>query len=191
MPRQFEFDELENPDQLHFYESRAPICGFTGGYGNGKTAVLGLAAITVAATYRDARVLVGRATRPKLEDSTKPELLKWCPDDWIAKKPSDRHNNLLLKHSNSTIEFRHIRQEGKGKGEEQSNLLSATYDYIGVDQFDDPEFTYKDFEDLFGRLRGTARYVGNDSSFPLVGPQWLDFTANPTRNWLFREVAGP
>lgn len=187
----FEFDETQNPDQLHFFESRAPICGFTGGYGNGKTAVLGLCAITVAATYRDARVLVGRATRPKLEDSTKPELMKWCPEDWIAKRPSDRHNNLLLKHSNSTIEFRHIRQEGKGKGEEQSNLLSATYDAIFVDQLDDPEFSYKDLADLIGRLRGTAPYIGNDPTMPAVGPQWFRFGANPTRNWLFREVVSP
>jgi hypothetical protein len=192
MPRHsFEFDERENPDQLHFFESRCPIAGFTGGYGNGKTAVLGLSAITVAATYRDARILVGRATRPKLEDSTKPELLKWIPEDWIARKPTDRHNNLILKHSNSTIEFRHIRQEGKGKGEEQSNLLSATYDAIFVDQLDDPEFSYKDLADLIGRLRGTAAYIGDDQSMPRVGPQWFRFGANPTRNWLYREVVAP
>lgn len=187
----FEFDEQDNPDQLHFFECKAPIAGFTGGYGNGKTAVLGLSAITVASQYKDARVLVGRATRPKLEDSTKPELMKWLPHDWISRWPTDRHNNLHFKHTNSTIEFRHIRQEGKGKGEEQSNLLSATYDAIFVDQLDDPEFTYKDFEDLIGRMRGTARYIGDDPTMPQVGPQWFRFGANPTRNWLFREIVSP
>ena len=30
-----------------------------------------------------------------------------------------------------------------------------------VDQLDDPEFTYKDFEDLIGRLRGTAPHLGD------------------------------
>lgn len=187
----FEFDEQDNPDQLHFYECKLPIAGFTGGYGNGKTAVLGLSAITVASQYRDARVLVGRATRPKLEDSTKPELMKWLPHDWVAKWPTDRNNNILFKHTNSTIEFRHIRQEGKGKGDEQSNLLSATYDAVFVDQLDDPEFTYKDFEDLIGRLRGTASYIGDDPEMPHVGPQWFRFGANPTRNWLFREIVAP
>jgi len=187
----FEFDEADNPDQLHFFECKAEIAGFTGGYGNGKTAVLGLAAITVASQYRDARVLVGRATRPKLEDSTKPELMKWLPFDWVAKFPTDRHNNILFKHTNSTIEFRHIRQEGKGKGEEQSNLLSATYDAIFVDQLDDPEFAFKDFADLIGRLRGTAKYIGDDPDMPRVGPQWFRFGANPTRNWLYRDVVGP
>jgi hypothetical protein len=187
----FEFDETENPDQLHFYECREAIAGFTGGFGNGKTAVLGLAAITVASQYEGARVLVGRATRPKLEDSTKKELLKWVPPDWIARWPSEKRNDLQFKHTGSTIEFRHVRQEGKGKGEEQSNLLSATYDMVCLDQLDDPEFSFKDFADLIGRLRGTARYIGDDDTMPTSGPQFLRFTANPTRNWLFREVVGP
>lgn len=187
----FEFDEEENPWQLGFYESRVPIVGYTGGYGNGKTAALGIIAVTVAREYEGARILCGRATRPKLEDSTKPELMKWFPDDWVARWPTDRHNNIVMRETGSTIEFRHIRQEGKGKGEQQSNLLSATYDLILVDQLDDPEFSYKDFEDLIGRLRGTARYIGNDSTMPKFGPQWFRFGANPTRNWLFREIVGP
>jgi len=187
----FDLNEIENPQQVGFFESRNEINGYTGGYGNGKTAAMCIRAITVASQYEGARCLVGRATRPKLEDSTKKELLRWIPEHWIDKWPSERRNDLLLKHTGSTIEFRHVRQEGKGKGEEQSNLLSATYDYVGIDQFDDPEFTYKDFEDLFGRLRGTARYIGDDPTMPRVGPQFLDFTANPTRNWLFREVVGP
>jgi len=187
----FDLDENENPQQVRFFESRNDINGYTGGYGNDITAALCIRAITIAANYENARCMVGRATRPKLEDSTKKELMLWLPKDWVAKWPSERHNDIVLKHSGSTIEFRHIRQEGKGKGEEQSNLLSATYDYVGVDQFDDPEFGYKDFEDLTGRLRGTARYIGDDPTMPRFGPQIFDFTANPTRNWLFRELVNP
>lgn len=187
----FDLSEIENPQQVAFFESLNWINGYTGGYGNGKTAAMCIRAINIAANYEGARCLVGRSTRPKLEDSTKKELISWLPEDWVEKWPSERRNDLLLKKTSSTIEFRHIRQEGKGKGEEQSNLLSATYDYIGVDQFDDPEFSYKDFEDLIGRLRGTARYIGSDPRFPKVGPQIFDFTANPTRNWLFREIVSP
>lgn len=189
--REFDLNEIENPEQFGFFYSRNDINGYTGGYGNGKTAAGCIRALTVASSYEGARVLVGRATRPKLEDSTKKEMLKWIPHDWVSKWPSERHNDLILKKTGSAIEFRHVRQEGKGKNEEQSNLLSATYDYIFIDQFDDPEFGYKDLEDLVGRLRGTARYIGSDPSWPKVGPQMLDFTANPTRNWLFREVVGP
>ena len=184
--------ELEEDSQQHlFLQCREDIAGYTGGYGNGKTAALGVQAVQIASQYEGARVLVGRATRPKLEDSTKPELIKWLPEDWVDQWPSERRNNIKLKWTKSTIEFRHIRQEGKGKGEEQSNLLSATYDAIFVDQIDDPEFGFKDFADLVGRLRGTAKYIGDDPTMPKVGPQWLRFGANPTRNWLFREVVNP
>lgn len=187
----FDLDQRENPWQYDFFNSRNDINAYTGGYGNGKTAAGCIRALTVASTYENARCLVGRATRPKLEDSTKKEMLKWIPEDWVERWPSERRNDLILKKTHSAIEFRHVRLEGKGKGEEQSNLLSATYDYIFIDQFDDPEFGYKDFEDLIGRLRGTARYVGDDPTWPRVGPQMLDFTANPTRNWLFREIVSP
>lgn len=187
----FDLNEVENPWQYNFFFSRNDINGYTGGYGNGKTAVMCIRAINIASSYEGARCLVGRATRPKLEDSTKKELMKWLPEDWVARWPSERRNDIILKSTGSSIEFRHIRREGKGKNEDQSNLLSATYDYIGVDQLDDPEFSYKDLEDLFGRLRGTARYVGVDKTMPKVGPQWFDFTANPTRNWLYREVVAP
>jgi len=187
----FELSEDDNPWQLGFFECRDEVAGFTGGYGNGKTSVMGVLACYIAEHYEEARVLVGRATRPKLEDSTKPEIMKWVPDDSVSRWPSDRWNNIEFKATGSRIEFRHVRQEGKGKGEEQSNLLSATYDAIFIDQMDDPEFSYKDFADLFGRLRGTAKYIGDDPSFPAFGPQWLRFGANPTRNWLYREVCGP
>jgi len=185
-----EFRVIEGSEQLKFLTSSMEIAGYTGGFGNGKTAALCVDALTVATNYENARVLVGRATRPKLEDSTKPEMLKWVAEDWVSSWPSDRKNNLVLKNG-TRIEFRHVRQEGKGKGEEQSNLLSATYDAIYVDQIDDPEFSYKDFADLIGRLRGTARYTGDNPAMPKVGPQRFRFTANPTRNWLFREVVNP
>jgi hypothetical protein len=185
------FEVEEGSQQYQFLMCRDDIAGFTGGYGNGKTAALCIGAITVATTYQNARVLVARATKPKLEDSTKPELVKWLPEDWVTSWPAERRNNILLKDTKSTIEFRHVRQEGKGKGEEQSNLLSATYDAIFIDQIDDPEFGFKDFADLVGRLRGTAKYIGDDPTMPRVGPQWLRFAANPTRNWLFREVVNP
>lgn len=187
----FELSEEDNPWQLGFFECRDEVAGFTGGFGNGKTSVMGVLACYIAENYENARVLVGRATRPKLEDSTKPEIMKWVPEDSVSRWPSERWNNIEFKATGSRLEFRHVRQEGKGKGEEQSNLLSATYDAIFIDQMDDPEFSYKDFADLFGRLRGTARYIGDDPSFPKFGPQWLRFGANPTRNWLYREVVGP
>lgn len=187
---QLEFKLKEDTAQLKFWQCRNRVQGFVGGFGNGKTAILGVKSLHIALEYENARCLIGRATRPKLNDSTRKEVLKWTPKDWIRKEPTDRDNTLYLQNG-SALEFRHVRQEGKGKGEETSNLLSNTYDSIAIDQLDDPELTHKDFMDLVGRLRGTARYKGEDSTMPAKGPQWLMFGANPTRNWLFRNLVNP
>jgi len=187
---QLEFKLKENTAQLQFWQCRNRVQGFVGGFGNGKTAILGVKSLHIALGYENARCLIGRATRPKLNDSTRKEVLKWTPKDWIKKEPTDRDNTLYLRNG-SALEFRHVRQEGKGKGEETSNLLSNTYDSIAIDQLDDPELTHKDFMDLVGRLRGTARYRGDDRSMPVRGPQWLMFGANPTRHWLFRNLVNP
>ena len=187
---QLEFKLKEDTAQYKFFQCRNRVQGFVGGFGNGKTAILGVKSLDIALNYENARCLIGRATRPKLNDSTRKEILKWTPKDWIKKEPTDRDNTLYLQNG-SALEFRHVRQEGKGKGEETSNLLSNTYDSIAIDQLDDPEFNHKDFMDLVGRLRGTARYRGDDPTMPRKGPQWLMFGANPTRNWLFRQLVNP
>lgn len=180
----------EETAQYEFWNSRNRIQAFVGGFGNGKTAIIALKSLDIALNYENARCLIGRATLPKLNGTTKKEAIKWIPKDWVAKWPTERDNTVYLKNG-SALEFRHVRQEGKGKGEQSSNLLSATYDSIAIDQIDDPEFTHKDFMDLIGRLRGTARYKGDDPSMPLIGPQWLMMAANPTRNWFFRNVVNP
>lgn len=161
-----------------------------GGFGNGKTGTTVMKILDLAIAYPGSRGLFARSTKPKLEDTVKPEFFKWCPADWIAKYPTEKHNDVLLKNG-SSIHFRHVRQEGKGKGENASNLLSATYDYAAVDQIDDPAFTHKDLLDLLGRLRGSTKYVGSDTTMPLQGPGWLLLTCNPTRNWVFRELVNP
>ena len=80
----------------------------------------------------------------------------------------------------STVNFRYVAQQGKQTEDSKSNLLSATYDWIIVDQMEDPEFSHKDFMDLMGRLRGNTEYSGDDPSMPRVGPRWFMATLNPT-----------
>ena len=185
-----QFRIKKNSAQLNYYQSTVPVQLMGGGYGNGKTGTTCMKLLDIAKDYPGARILFARATRPKLEDTVKPEFFKWCPPDWIAKMPTEKHNDCILKNG-SSIHFRHIRQEGKSKAENTSNLLSATYDAAAVDQIDDPAFTHKDFQDLLGRMRGTAKYVGNNDNMPNIGPQWVMLTCNPTRGWVFRELVNP
>lgn len=185
-----EFKLIKDSAQLHFLNSRNQVQLMGGGFGNGKTALLVVKVLGIAIDYPGSRGVFARSTKPKLEDTVKPEFFKWCPPEWIAKYPTEKHNDVILKNG-STIHFRHVRQEGKGRGENSSNLLSATYDYAAVDQVDDPAFTHKDLLDIMARLRGSTKYVGNDTAMPMFGPGWLMITCNPTRNWVFKKLVNP
>lgn len=187
---------LPGTPQEAFGKLRTFVQIFGGGYGNGKTAAEVVQRIlTVARDYPGANILVARATYPKLNDTIRKEFLKWCPKSWIKSFPLSKNSDNTCTLTNGTsINFRYIAQQGKSVGEGEqttSNLLSATYDLIVIDQLEDPEITEKDFNDLVGRLRGGARYVGSDPTMPSVGPNWLVASLNPTRNWCYRRLVAP
>lgn len=196
--RVFRYDEGSIHERFH--QSKAKIQFFGGGFGNGKTANSCVKALTIARAYPGSRGLIARATWPKLRDTIMKEMKKWCPQDWIKSWPQSSNSDLTLKLTNgSEISFRHVRQEGKqsADGSTTSNVLSATYDWIIVDQIEDPEFEYKDFVDLLGRLRGSAPYgyqPGDpeyDPTMPTSGPRWFIITSNPTRNWVYKKIIKP
>lgn len=191
------YNLLEPSVQHDFFLSRSPVQIFSGGFGNGKTAALSVKAINIARDYPGANVLLARATYPKLNDTLRKEFFRWCPPDWIRRMPTKDDNTCYL-HNKTQVNFRYIAQRGKTAvdGSTTSNLLSATFDFIGVDQMEDPEIVYKDFRDLIGRLRGTTPYrpprdVELDESMPATGPRWLCMTVNPTHGWFYKEVVQP
>ena len=179
--------------QDRFLESKAKVQLFGGGFANGKTSAACIKAIQIAKDYPGANILMARSTYPKLNDTLRKEFIKWCPTDWIESFPrsANASNTCTLKNG-TTINFRYIAQQGKfGNEATTSNLLSATYDAIIVDQMEDPEIVHKDFLDLRGRLRGMTPYDGKDSTMPSSGPRWFVLTTNPTRNWVYRELVHP
>lgn len=193
-----EYRIVPNSPQDKFTQLRTKVQIFGGGYGNGKTAAAVVSKVLfVARMYPGANILVARSTYPKLNDTIRKEFLKWCPKSWIKSFPlSKNSDNTCTLTNGTTINFRYIAQQGKAAteadgGQTTSNLLSATYDLIVVDQLEDPEITEKDFNDLYGRLRGNARYTGSDPSMPLTGPRWLVACVNPTRNWVYRRLVAP
>jgi hypothetical protein len=176
--------------QHRFQQSRAKIQIFGGGFGNGKTTSGVVKALQLARDYPGSNGLIARSTYPKLNDTVRKEFLKWCPGKWITRKALSQDNVVELSNG-SVINFRYIAQQNKGGESSTSNLLSATYDWILVDQVEDPEITEKDFNDLLGRLRGNASYVGDDPTMPLTGPRWMMLLCNPTRNWVYRKLIKP
>lgn len=180
---------IEGRMMADFHASRMKVQIIAGGYANGKTSGACIKAMQLAKDYPGSNGLIARATFPKLNDTIRKEFFKWFPPRW--KKNFDKKENTLELTNGSTVNFRYIAQQGKTQETTTSNLLSATYDWIVVDQLDDPEITHKDFLDLLGRLRGDASYVGDDATMPRTGPRWFIGTCNPTRNWVYRELARP
>lgn len=180
--------------QYDFHVSRKKVQVFGGGFANGKTTALAIKALKLAKDYPGSNGLLARETYPKLNDTLRRVFMHWCPTSWIARKPTQDDNTCYLKNG-SAINFRYLSQRGRSKddGSSTSNLLSATYDWIGVDQIEDPGIIYKDFLDLLGRLRGDAVYQGEeeDDTMPLTGPRWLMVTANPTHNWFYKLIVKP
>ena len=176
--------------QHQFHASRAKIQFFGGGFGNGKTTAAVIKALNLCKEYPGSNGLIARSTYPKLNDTIRKEFLKWCPAEWIARKALSVDNVVELTNG-TVINFRYIAQQGKGGESSTSNLLSATYDWIVVDQMEDPEISEKDFLDLMGRLRGNTPYKGDDDTMPRSGPRWFMIMANPTRNWVYRKLIKP
>ncbi|HEY4383178.1 MAG TPA: hypothetical protein VGN34_01705, partial [Ktedonobacteraceae bacterium] len=186
--RRYKIIEGGMHDRFHKSYSKVQFLG--GGFGNGKTAAACIKALRLCKDYPGCNGLVARSTYPKLNDTIRREFLLWCPPHWIKRMPSRDENTLVLKNG-STVNFRYVAQRGKETEESKSNLLSATYDWIIVDQLEDPEFSHKDFMDLMGRLRGNTEYIGDDRLMPRYGPKWFIATLNPTRNWCYREIVKP
>ena len=180
---------VEDGLQHRFQQSRAKIQMFGGGFGNGKTTSGVIKALKLAKDYPKSNGLIARSTYPKLNDTVKKEFLKWCPASWI--KRNSQTDNVVELTNGSIINFRYIAQQGKSNESSTSNLLSATYDWILVDQVEDPEIQYKDYLDLLGRLRGNARYAGDDPTMPATGPRWMMLLCNPTRNWVYKKLVKP
>lgn len=173
-----------------FQNSRAKIQIFAGGFGNGKTTAAVVKALQLAKEYPGSNGLVARSTYPKLTNTIRKEFRAWCPKSWVSRDVDSKVNLMELKNG-SVINFSHVQQTGKGQESSTSNLLSATYDWIVIDQVEDPEITEKDFLDLLGRLRGSTLYGGTDETMPQDGPRWFIMMCNPTRNWVYRKLVKP
>jgi len=187
------FRLYEDSLQERFLKSTAKVQVFGGGFANGKTSAACIKALEFAKDYPGSNGLIARSTYPKLNDTIRKEFLKWCPQTWIKSFPKSQNASNTCTLTNGTeINFRYIAQQGKGSQDSTtSNLLSATYDWIIVDQMEDPEIVHKDFLDLLGRLRGMTRYEGMDSKMPRTGPRQFILTCNPTRGWVYKKLVKP
>jgi hypothetical protein len=178
--------------QERFLKSTTKIQMYGGGFGNGKTTALVMKSLQLAEQYPGSTGLLARSTYPKLNDTLRKEFIKWCPPSWIKSFPTGQNaSNICTLKNGSTIYFRYIAQQGKSAEQTTSNLLSATYDWVGIDQIEDPEITHKDLLDIMGRMRGSTPYHGDEPFMPRTGPRWIMLACNPTGNWVYTKLVRP
>lgn len=183
----------ENSIHQKFMDSIAKIQFFGGGFGNGKTSAMTVKALKIARDYPGANILMARETYPKLNDTLRKTFIDFCPPEWIESFPMSKNSDNTCTLINGTqFHFRYIAQRKSTEdGQATSNLLSATYDLVVVDQIEDPGIIHKDFMDILGRLRGNSVYRGNDPRMPRNGPRWFMLSSNPTRNWVYKVIIAP
>lgn len=183
-----EFRVISGSLQDRFLNLRTKIQFYGGGFGNGKTSCTCIKAIQLMKDYPGSHGAVLRETLPKVTTTTMKEFFKWLPKHWI--KSFNKQERVLTLINGSTCVFSYLVQQGSGS-DTTSNVLSATFDWALVDQVEDPGIVYKDFTDLLGRLRGSAKYIGDDPTMPRTGPRWLFLACNPTRNWVYKKLIAP
>lgn len=183
-----EYRIIDGSLQDRFMKLRTKIQFYGGGFGNGKTSGTCVKAIQLMKDYPGSHGAVLRETLPKVTGTTMKEFFKWLPKTWI--KSFNKADRMLTLVNGSTCVFSYLMQQGSGS-DTTSNVLSATFDWALVDQVEDPGIVYKDFTDLLGRLRGSAKYVGDDPTMPKTGPRWLFLACNPTRNWVYKKLIEP
>ena len=182
------FELVEGSPQAKLYFSKAPIQLAAGGYGWGKTATLCVKCIKLCQDYPGARGAILRNTLPNLETTTQKEFMRWVPKHLVKRWPTARNKTLEFING-SEILFNYIAMTRRGDSETM-NMLSATFDFVFIDQLEDPEFNYKLFQDIQGRMRGTAKYMGSDETMP----KYCNFfmaTTNPTQNWVNTKLVRP
>lgn len=182
------FEITEGSPQERAFLSTKPIQILAGGYGWGKTSLLCVKCLQIMQDYPGCRGAVLRNTLPNLELTTQKEFMKWCPKHLIKKAPTARDRTLVLTNDSEVL-FNYIAMTRRGDSETM-NMLGGTFDFVFIDQLEDPEFNYKLFLDLQGRMRGQAEYKGTDETMPKHCNYFMA-TTNPTQNWVNTKLVRP
>jgi hypothetical protein len=172
-----------------FHQSRAKVRMYAGGFANGKTTGISIEALKILKQYPGVSALFARNTFANLERTLGREFFNWCPASWI-KSGTLRSGSVRLVNG-STVDFSHLSQNTGSDGTGSSNLLSANYGLIVVDQIEDPDITEKDFDDMLGRLRQQVERADDDATMPASGPRMMLLAANPSLGWVYHKLVKP
>lgn len=151
--------ELTIP-QAKFVQAKERICGYFGGWGNGKSLAGILKAYLYMRNYPKSNGIIGRKRMTDLKGSGWEQFFEIVPEQDIKAKVVDE--GMCEFHNGSKVWFKYFeRMEGK---------RSTNYNWAWIDQIE--ECKEEAFLEILGRLRR-----------PQYGPRQLWVTGNPAGNW--------
>lgn len=159
------------PSQRRFLESSAPVKGFSGPVGSGKTYALGYQVLRSAAENPGCTGLLGAPTHDMLSAATIPVLLELLDRHKLVHKYLKSRNTITIRASQSSVLLESL--------DRPDRLRGTTLGWIGVD-----ELTYcreQAWERLEARLRDPS--ARNARLFGVWTPNGFD--------WVHRRFLSP
>ena len=109
---QFTFLYNPMPHQERFHRDSAKFKMFAGGFGSAKSVTVAAEFVTLALNTPNGVGLVGAATYPQLERTSKKQVLEMIPQEFIA-KPLNQKDNIMTLINGYEIMFRSFDDEQK------------------------------------------------------------------------------
>lgn len=153
------------PHQLRFHRDAHKYVLYGGGYGSAKTSTGGAEFLNLAFNTPNGVGLVGAATYPQLERTSKKQIMDMLPESFILKQ--DKKENVITLTNGYEIIFRSYDDEQKLKS---LNLCHAWIEEANGVQ-------YSIFTQLQTRLRHHA-----------TNKHKIILTTNPDMNWIRTEI---
>lgn len=151
--------------QLAFHEDQHKVKMWTGGFGSAKTSTCGAEFITYALDTPNGAGLVGAATYPQLEQTSKKQILDMLPEHFIER--TDKKNNVWYLTNGFEILFKSFDVEQK--------LRSLNLSHIWIEEANGVDYS------IFTQLETRLRHSATDHHRLLI-------STNPDVNWIRQEI---
>ena len=154
------------PHQLKYHNDPARFKFFAGGYGSSKTTTVAAEFVTLALKTPNGRGLVGAATYPQLEQTSKKQVLEMIPEEFILKKLNQKDNVMTLINGYE-IMFRSF--------DDQQKLRSLNLCHVIMEEANGTDFS------IFTQLQTRLRHHATKDHKILI-------SSNPDMNWVRTEL---
>lgn len=170
-------DYKPQPHQVDFHKSKAKYRLNIGGYGTGKTTMDAAEVANHILSVPNGRTLITSQTLQQVKEAVLPELEKFLPPWFFAKKPTKSPTpKYYMKNGHEIIVY-------ASNNEEKIRSLNLTCFWI----VEASGVSYKIFTQLQSRLRNKAAVVKDKEGFEIAHNFMGIIESNPEEGWIRNE----